>query len=180
MTPPFFEPWVLVVAVLGGLAALTLAVAARGARRVSAVLHPATLSAATARALYAAMVPLHRLEQTEPGAVPTTEGARVRLADTAGRLYDALPDTVSVRHAGRLVPVPLKTIIGRQELVNGLTAAFWGPTAGVGVLDEVLAECFRIAALRGLTEERLLGYGVPLDGPGGAAAPPVGRPTAQP
>ena len=166
---PPAEPWVLVVGVLGALLALVLAVAARGARRVAVRLRPATLAAATARALYAPMAALHRLLQTEPEAVPTSAAARVRLADCAGRLYDVLPDTVTVRYAGRLVPVPLKTIIGRQECVNGLTGAFWGPTAGLGTLEAVLAEAFRIAALRGITEARLVGYGTPLDGSGATA-----------
>ena len=172
-----WEPWLAVLFVLAGLACLVLLVAFRGARRAAAVLRPATLSAATARALYGAMTPLHRLEQTEPDAVPVTPGARVRIADTAGRLYDALPDTISVRYAGRLVPVPLKTILGRQECVNALTAAFWGDTAGPEAVEVVCAEGFRIAARRGLTEERLVGYGTPLDGPPDGAEP-AGQTTA--
>jgi hypothetical protein len=159
-----WEPWLAVVFLLAGLACLLLLVAFRGARRAATALRPATLSAATARALYGAMTPLHRLEATEPDAVPVTLGARVRIADAAGRLYDALPDTISVRYAHRLVPVPLKTILGRQECVNALTAGFWGPTAGLEAVEAVCTEAFRVAARRGLTEERLVGYGTPLDG----------------
>lgn len=173
------EAWLLVVPLLAGLALAVVLVGRRSVARVERALRPATLAGATSRALYAAMTPFHRLEQTEPEAVPTTPGARVRLADAAGRLYDALPDTITVRYAGRLVPVPLKTILGRQEAVNALSAAFWGDTAGVGVVDGVLAEAFRVAALRGITEERLVGYGVPLDAPSSpGTAPPGGRPTA--
>lgn len=158
-----WEPWLAVLFLLAGLALLVVVVAFRSVRRAATVLRPATLSAATARALYGAMTAFHRLEQTEPEAVPVTPGAMVRIADAAGRLYDALPDTITIRYAERLVPVPLKTIIGRQECVNGLTAAFWGPTAGLTALEAVLEEAFRIAARRGITEERLVGYGTPLD-----------------
>ena len=69
------------------------------------------------------------------------------------------------------MPVPLKTNCGRQECVNALTAAFHGPSAGVGPVEAVLEDLFRNAAGRGTIEARLLGSAVPMVPAARPAAP---------
>jgi hypothetical protein len=76
----------------------------RAARRTMAVVRPPTRAAAPARALDGAVAALYRLEQTGSEAVDPSPGGRVVVAATAGRLYDALGDTATVRYQGPLVP----------------------------------------------------------------------------
>lgn len=123
---------------------------------------PQSLSQAVARILWKLLVPLYYLTEAELKDLQVDLRA-VRIQAMAQDLYQILPDTITVRFQGMLVPVPIKTILTEQLFMSMVTAALKETDGQLSALERYMDQEFEEFAKRGLTTERLMSYASPIE-----------------